>query len=138
MYTAISIGVIVIAIAVAVFTVYMVIFFKSLIPLVKHADDTVKHVQSNINRLMAGVDVSLGEINRISSDIAVKMDRLDSSFEAVDSIGRGLTTASDTLQEKLEKSHGTWKDKLPEWISAGFSIYQGFDKLRKNDKIKSM
>lgn len=135
MELAITIAVIVIAIAVAVLTVYMVLFFRNLIPLVKHADETVQHVQGNVDRLMASVDVSLGEMNRISSDIAVKMDKLDSSFEAVDSIGRGLTIASETVQEKMVKKDTSWADKISELAAAGFSIYQGVSKLRQQKAV---
>lgn len=131
MELAITIAVIVVAIAVAVLTIYMVIFFRNLIPLVKNADETVRHVQTNIDQLMASVDVSLGEMNRISSDIAVKMDKLDSSFEAVDSIGRGLTIASETVQEKMVKKDQRWADKISELAAVGFSIYQGVNKLRQ-------
>ncbi|WP_047154221.1 DUF948 domain-containing protein [Aneurinibacillus tyrosinisolvens] len=137
MQTAMTIGVSIIAIAMAVLTVYMVIFFKNLIPLVKHADDTVQQVQGNLNRLMASVDISLSEINRISGDIAEKMDKLDSSFEAVDSIGRGVTLASESLQDKVLKKDMKWTDKMSEWTAAGFSIYQGIDKLRKKTPLRT-
>ncbi|MBN6188421.1 DUF948 domain-containing protein [Aneurinibacillus sp. BA2021] len=137
MELAITIAVSIVAIAVAVLTVYMVLFFRNLIPLVKHADETMQHVQGNVDRLMASVDISLGEMNRISSDIAGKMDKLDSSFEAVDSIGRGLTIASETVQEKMVKKDTSWADKISELAAAGFSIYQGVSKLRQQKAVAS-
>lgn len=131
MELAITIAVIVVAIAVAILTIYMVIFFRNLIPLIRNTDETVRRVQRNVDQLMASVDVSLGEMNRISSDIATKMDKLDSSFEAVDSIGRGLTIASETVQEKMVTKDRRWADKISELAAAGFSIYQGVNKLRQ-------
>lgn len=136
MQTAITIGVIVLAIAIIVIAVMLVQFFRNLNVLIKQTDETIQHLQMNADQIIARVDVSLEDLNTISKDLTGKMDKLDSTFSAVDSIGEGVSSLSNHVRDKV--SHPPeWADRALELLTAGFTVYKGFDRMRQMDERRT-
>ncbi|WCK53688.1 DUF948 domain-containing protein [Aneurinibacillus sp. Ricciae_BoGa-3] len=129
MQTAIIMGVIVVAFAIAAIAVMLVLFFRNLNDLIKQTDTTIAHLQMNVDQIIARVDVSLEDLNSISKDLTFKMDKLDSTFEAVDSIGQGVTSLSNHVQDKVSVPP-RWADQVLEILTAGFSVYKGFNDIK--------
>lgn len=136
MQTAITIGVIVLIIAIVVIAVMLVQFFRNLNALIKQTDETIQHLQMNADQIIARVDVSLEDLNVISKDLTGKMDKLDSTFRAVDSIGEGVSSLSNHVRGKVSRPP-EWADRALELLTAGFTVYKGFDRMRQMDEQRT-
>lgn len=136
MQTAITIGIIVLIIAIVVIAGMLVQFFRNLNALIKQTDETIQHLQMNADQIIARVDVSLEDLNVISKDLTGKMDKLDSTFRAVDSIGEGVSSLSNHVRGKVSRPP-EWVDRVLELLTAGFTVYKGFDRMRQMDERRT-
>lgn len=136
MQTAITIGIIVLIIAIVVIAGMLVQFFRNLNALIKQTDETIQHLQMNADQIIARVDVSLEDLNVISKDLTGKMDKLDSTFRAVDSIGEGISSLSNHVRGKVSRPP-EWVDRVLELLTAGFTVYKGFDRMRQMDERRT-